>query len=216
MMLFTLLLVLALLSGPDRLARGITSSGRVRRIFGLGERATCYLFREWAEEPLDWPRARSGTASMARFARTRRRSSTYRGTSTTKNSPFASEKFTRATPGSSLEIRVSADLASNRWTCLCVGIRLPIAWGIAADVTAIAAASGSVSKWLLGSLQPRSARQFFLSTSFCTFLPISIKRRQTFSRNEIILQLELRLATDRGEIAVAASPPRARPVPFGS
>src|SRR5512132_3596267 len=117
-------------------ARGITSSGRARRIFGLGERATCYLFREWAEEPLDWPRARSGTASMARFARTRRRSSTYRGTSTTKNSPFASEKFARATPGSSLEIRVSADLASNRWTCLCVGIRLPSAWGIAADVTA--------------------------------------------------------------------------------
>jgi hypothetical protein len=194
-MLFTLLLVLALLSGPDRLARGITSSGRVRRIFGLGERATCYLFREWAEEPLDWPRARSGTASMARFARTRRRSSTYRGTSTTKNSPFASEKFTRATPGSSLEIRVSADLASNRWTCLCVGIRLPIAWGIAADVTAIAAASGSVSKWLLGSLQPRSARQFFLSTSFCTFLPISIKRRQTFSRNEITLSTSASLGS---------------------
>ena len=51
---------------------------------------------------------------MARFARTSRRSSTYRGTSTTKTSPLASEKFRRATAGSSFEIRVSAVLASNR------------------------------------------------------------------------------------------------------
>ena len=44
---------------------------------------------------------------MARFARTSRRSSTYRGTSTTKPSPLASEKFRRATVGWSLEIRVT-------------------------------------------------------------------------------------------------------------
>src|SRR6516164_10886544 len=47
--------------------------------------ASCYLFREWAEWPIEGPRARSGAASMARFARARRRSSTYRGTSTTKD-----------------------------------------------------------------------------------------------------------------------------------
>src|SRR5215469_9529781 len=35
--------------------------------------------------------------------------------------------------------------------------------------------------------QTREAPQFFFSTSFCTFLPSSIKRRQTFSRNEITL-----------------------------
>jgi hypothetical protein len=75
--------------------------------------ASCYLFREWAEWPIEDPWARSGAASMARFARTRRRSSTYRGTSTTTDSPFASKKSTRATLGSSLEIRVSADLASK-------------------------------------------------------------------------------------------------------
>ena len=61
---------------------------------------------------------------MARFARTSRRSSTYRGTSTTKTSPLASEKFRRATVGWSLEIRVSADLASKGWSCLCVGMKL--------------------------------------------------------------------------------------------
>jgi len=80
--------------------------------------ASCYLFREWAEWPIEGPRARSGAASMARFARARRRSSTYRGTSTTKDSPFASKKSTRATLGSSLEIRVFADLASKTWTFL--------------------------------------------------------------------------------------------------
>jgi hypothetical protein len=73
-----------------------------------------YLFREWAEWPAERPRARSGAASMARFARTSRRSSTYRGTSTTKLSPLASEKFRCATVGWSLEILVSADLASKR------------------------------------------------------------------------------------------------------
>src|SRR4029079_13316362 len=54
----------------------------------------------------------------ARFARTSRGSSTYRGTSTTKISPLASEKFRRATVGSSLEIRVSTALASKRWNGL--------------------------------------------------------------------------------------------------
>ena len=70
--------------------------------------------REWAPWPLERPRWRSGAASIVRFARTRRRSSTYRGISTIKNSPFASEKFTGAIPGSSLEIRVSAAFASGR------------------------------------------------------------------------------------------------------
>jgi hypothetical protein len=92
------------------------------RLVGWGNFASCYLFREWAEWPLERPPVRSGVASIARFALTRRRSSTYRGTSTTKNSPFASEKITRATPGSSLEMRVSAAFASNRWCCLGVAI----------------------------------------------------------------------------------------------
>jgi hypothetical protein len=40
-----------------------------------------------------------------------------------------------------------------------------------------------------------SARQFFLSMSFCTFLPISIKRRQTFSRNDITLSTSASLGS---------------------
>src|SRR5262245_15734851 len=38
----------------------------------------------------------------------------------------------------------------------------------------------------VGERRPQ-ASQFFLSISFCMLLPISIKRRQTFSRNETTL-----------------------------
>ena len=37
--------------------------------------------------------------------------------------------------------------------------------------------------------------QFFFSMSFCTSLPISIKRRQTFSRNEITLSTSASLGS---------------------
>src|SRR5262249_28980575 len=39
------------------------------------------------------------------------------------------------------------------------------------------------------------APQFFFSTSLCTVLPISIKRRQTFSRNEITLSTSASLGS---------------------
>jgi hypothetical protein len=110
------------LEGLDDDPIRVHAKTKLTRLFGLVNSASCYLFREWAEWPLERPPVRSGVASIARFARTRRRSSTYRGTSTTKNSPFASEKITRATPGSSLEMRVSAAFASNRWCCLGVAI----------------------------------------------------------------------------------------------
>jgi hypothetical protein len=92
----------------------------------LSSDPACYSFRGWSEWSFDFPRARSGAASIALFARTRRRSSACRGTSTTKTSPFASEKFKSATVGLSREIRVSADLASTRCSCLCGAIRVPL------------------------------------------------------------------------------------------
>ena len=112
-----------------------------------------YLFREWAERPVERPWARSGAASMARFARTSRRSSTYRGTFTTKPSPLVSEKFRRATAGSSLEIRVSADFASKRWSVLCADIRLSFR-GSAADGHLRSVSARAASQPLSSSIFP--------------------------------------------------------------
>src|SRR5262245_43602775 len=60
--------------------------------------------------------------------------------------------------------------------------------GLARESGAKAAAA-----WL-NSNAPQ-APQFFFSTSLCTVLPISIKRRQTFSRNEITLSTSASLGS---------------------
>src|SRR4029077_14599325 len=46
-----------------------------------------------------------------------------------------------------------------------------------------------------GSPSEVTARQFLVSTSFCTSLPISSRRRQAFSRNEIILSTSASLGS---------------------
>jgi hypothetical protein len=53
--------------------------------------------------------------------------------------------------------------------------------------------SKAAAAWL-NSNAPQ-APQFFFSTSLCTVLPISIKRRQTFSRNEITLSTSASLGS---------------------
>ena len=56
-----------------------------------------------------------------------------------------------------------------------------------------------------GSLSEVTARQFFLSTSFCTTLPISSRRRQAFSRNEITLSTSASLGSlSSGSVGPAA------------
>jgi hypothetical protein len=134
----------------------------------LSSDPACYLFRGWSEWSFDFPRARSGAASIALFARTRRRSSACRGTSTTKTSPFASEKFKSATVGLSREIRVSADLASTRCGCLCGAIKLPYL--------------GTGRLIICDLTRPGSAQLAQLVNTFLDLLPISPKRRQIFSK----------------------------------
>src|SRR5262249_49233922 len=53
--------------------------------------------------------------------------------------------------------------------------------------------SQAAAAWL-NSTAPQ-APQFFFSTSLCTVLPISIKRRQTFARNEITLSTSASLGS---------------------
>jgi hypothetical protein len=45
------------------------------------------------------------------------------------------------------------------------------------------------------TIAPKVPAQFFFSTSFCTLLPISSKRRQTFSRNETTLSTSASLGS---------------------
>jgi hypothetical protein len=81
---------------------------------------------------------------MARFARTSRRSSTYRGTFTTKPSPLASEKVRRATAGSSLEILYLLIWPQKGEVAYAPTSDFPLL-GIAADVIAICRRKCSIS-----------------------------------------------------------------------
>jgi hypothetical protein len=91
-------------------------------------------------------------------------------------------------------------LASNRWTCLCVGIRLPIAWGLPRMLRRLPRRAGAFLSGCLAHCNPAQLVNFSSRLPFARSSPSQSNAAKPSQRTRSLVdlriarQLELRLA----------------------